>query len=64
MKPVLENSLILRICAPVFALFNILLSVYIYSNFSNVVTLLPALFGIGTPLLIWREAARLDAGGS
>lgn len=64
MKPVLENPAILRVCAPVFALFNILLSAYIYSNFSSVITWLPALFGIGTALLIWREAARLDAGSA
>ncbi len=63
MKPVLENPRILKGCAPVFALFNILLSAYIYSNFSNLVTLLPALFGIGTALLIWREAARLEVRG-
>lgn len=59
MKPILENPRILRVCAPVFALFNIVLSAYIYSNFSSIVTLLPALFGIGTALLIWREANRL-----
>ena len=60
MKPVLENPTVLRVCAPGIALFNIFLSAYIYSNFSNVVTLLPALFGIGTALLIWREAERLE----
>ena len=60
MKPVLENPTVLRVCAPGIILFNVWLSAYIYSNFNNVVTLLPALFGIGTALLIWREADRLE----
>jgi len=60
MKPVLENPTVLRICVPGIILFNVWLSAYIYSNFNNVVTLLPALFGIGTALLIWREADRLE----
>lgn len=60
MKPVLENPTILRVCAPGIALFNVLLSAYFYSNFNNLLTWLPALFAIGTVLLIWREAERLE----
>ena len=43
-KPVLENPTILRAFAPVHVLFNILLSAYLYSNFNNILTLLPAVF--------------------
>ena len=59
-KPVLENPTILRVWAPVYVLINILLSAYFYSNFNNLLTWLPALFAIGTALLIWREAERLE----
>lgn len=59
-KPVLENPTILRVFAPIHVLFNILLSAYFYSNFNNLLTLLPALFGIGTALYAWWQAGRIE----
>ena len=53
MKPVLENPTILRVFAPIHVLFNILLSAYFYSNFNNILTWLPALFGVGTAIYAW-----------
>ena len=60
MKPVLENPTILRAFAPIHVLFNILLSAYLYSNFNNILTLLPAVFAIGTALYAWWQAGRLE----
>jgi len=59
-KPVLENPTILRVFAPIHILFNILLSAYFYSNFNNILTWLPAVFGIGTALYAWWQAGRLE----
>lgn len=59
-KPVLENPTILRAFAPVHVLFNILLSAYFYSNFNNILTLLPAVFGIGTALYAWWQAGQIE----
>ena len=59
-KPVLENPTILRVWAPIYALINILLSAYFYSHFNDVLTLLPALFGIGTAIYAWWQAGRLE----
>ena len=59
-RPVLENPTILRVFAPIHVLFNILLSAYFYRNFNHVLTLLPALFGIGTALYAWWQAGRIE----
>ncbi len=60
-KPVLENPTILRVWAPIYVLINLLLSAYLYSHLNDVLTLLPALFGIGTALYAWWQAGRLEA---
>jgi hypothetical protein len=60
-KPVLENPTILRVFAPIHVVFNILLSAYFYSHFNDLLTLLPALFGLGTALYAWWQAGRIEA---
>ena len=60
MKPVLENPTVLRVWAPIYVLINILLSAYFYGNFNNLLTLLPALFGIGIGIYAWWQAARIE----
>lgn len=59
-KPVLENPTILRVWAPIYAIINILLSAFFYSNFNHLLTWLPALFGIGTAIYAWWQANRLE----
>ena len=59
-KPVLENPMILRAFAPVHIVFNVLLSAYFYSNFNNILTWLPAVFGIGTALYAWWQAGQIE----
>lgn len=59
-RPVLENPTILRAFAPIHVIFNVVLSAYFYSNFNNLLTLLPALFGIGTGLYAWWQAGRIE----
>ncbi len=59
-KPVLENPTILRAFAPVHVIFNILLSAYFYSNFNNILTWLPAVFGIGTAIYAVWQANRIE----
>lgn len=59
-RPVLENPTVLRVWAPIYIVINILLSAYFYSNFNNLLTLLPALFGIGTGLYAWWQAVRIE----
>jgi len=56
----LENPHVLRLWIVPFVLFNIWLSYFLYSNFSNPLTLFPALTSIGWAILVWREAKRLD----
>ncbi|MCA0457908.1 MAG: hypothetical protein LCI00_28335 [Chloroflexi bacterium] len=59
-RPVLENPRVLRLWVPIYIIINILLSAYFYSNFNNLLTLLPALFGIGTGLYVWWQAGRIE----
>jgi len=60
MNNLLEKPLFLRVNGIGIVIFNIFLSAYIYSNFSNIITWLPALFALGTAIFFWREADRLD----
>ena len=60
-KPVLENPTVLRMWAPIYMLINILLSAYFYSHFNDLLTLLPAVFGLGTGIYAWWQAGRLEA---